>query len=583
MKTWLSVLLLPLALSASQIVGTSSSQAGPILMPQPSSPQANTPDTRAPAGDPGSVEGQVVNAATGAPVKKASIQLQRADPQPGVMFTPGYSTTTDVSGHFAMKDIDPGRYRVNVQRTGFVNMSYGSRGPGRPGTVLTLAPGQKVKDVNFRMTPHAVITGRVLDEDGEPVASVQVQALRNSYIQGKKRLMPGGVATTNDLGEYRMFGLAPGRYYLSATLREMSMPTVDRSANPAPEEGYVPTYYPGSTDPASASLLEVLPGAQMRGMDLALSRARTVRVRGHVVLTSGDKPRNLQLWLMPREGFSFMGMQRPTMPDPSGRFEIRGVAPGSYILSTMFFDGGRNYSTRQRVEVGSNNIDDLAVTIQAAVEVTGQVRVEGQNDAKLSDIRLVLRPHGDELFFGGSADGQVKEDGTFTIPLVSPDVFDIQTYGLPDGLYLKSVRAGENEAIETGIDLTQGSPGAITLVLGSDAGQVEGVVVNGKQQPAQVGTVVLIPSDEKLRKRQELYKTSSTDQYGHYTIKNVAPGEYKLYAWEDVEFGAYMDPDFVKPVEDRGASVSMRSNGKESVQLKLIPADSSSTQSASTH
>jgi hypothetical protein len=159
---------------------------------------------------------------------------------------------------------------------------------------------------------------------------------------------------------------------------------------------------------------------------------------------------------------------------------------------------------------------------------------------------------------------------------------DIEPYGFPDGFYLKSVRAGETEVLETGLDLTHGLPGPVTLVFGTDAGQVDGIVLNAKQQPAQVGTVVLIPKDEKQRQRRQLYKTATTDQYGRYTIKNVDPGEYKIYAWEDVEYGAYMDPDFVKPVEDRGQSVSVRPSGKESAQLKLIPAEDSQAQPAST-
>ena len=118
-----------------------------------------------------------------------------------------------------MKDIDPGKYRLSVTRTGFVQGEYGARAPQRPGTTLTLASGQHLQDVNFRLTPHAVIIGRVVDEDGEPVANAQVQAMRYRFTQGKKQLQPFGFGSTNDLGEYRMFGLAPGRYYLSATYR----------------------------------------------------------------------------------------------------------------------------------------------------------------------------------------------------------------------------------------------------------------------------------------------------------------------------------------------------------------------------
>src|SRR5207248_1961743 len=176
----------------------------------------------------------VLNATTGDPVNKANLILRRAEGSAGMgPFPTSYSTTTDAEGKFAMKDIDPGKYRLSVNRTGFVNAEYGARGAMRPGTTLSLDPKQHLQDVVFRLTPQAVITGRVLDEDGEPVAYVQVQSLRYRYNQGRKQLMPFGGASTNDLGEYRIFSLPPGRYYLSATSRPgMFEPTLDRSANP---------------------------------------------------------------------------------------------------------------------------------------------------------------------------------------------------------------------------------------------------------------------------------------------------------------------------------------------------------------
>lgn len=120
-----------------------------------------------------------------------------------------------------------------------------------------------MQDLVFKLVPHAVITGRVVDADGEPVAYVQVQPMLYRYNNGCKQLAPAGFVTTNDLGECRLFGLAPGRYYLRATPRAdfMVENSTDRSANPTPEEGLVDTYYPGTTDPASAGTIELAPGA----------------------------------------------------------------------------------------------------------------------------------------------------------------------------------------------------------------------------------------------------------------------------------------------------------------------------------
>src|SRR5262249_368718 len=142
------------------------------------------------------IEGQVFSVATGEPVKRATVILRRADLPPGSTGMPtSYTTATDAGGSFAMKDIDPGKYRLSVNRAGFVNGEYGSRGPLRPGTTLSLAPGQRLQGVVFRLTPHAVITGRVVDEEGEAMVNVQVQVMRYRYIQGRKQLVPMGTGS----------------------------------------------------------------------------------------------------------------------------------------------------------------------------------------------------------------------------------------------------------------------------------------------------------------------------------------------------------------------------------------------------
>ena len=178
MRSLLFVLMLPMVMAAQQRERTSQP-------PPPSQAPETKPEDRC------VIEGQVFSAATGEPVKKANLILRRADVSPSSGNIPtSYSTVTDAGGSFAMKDVDPGQYRLSVTRTGFVTGEYGARGPQRPGTTLTLAAGQHLQDVNFRLTPHAVIVGRVVDEDGEPVAGAQVQAMRYRYIQGRKQLQP---------------------------------------------------------------------------------------------------------------------------------------------------------------------------------------------------------------------------------------------------------------------------------------------------------------------------------------------------------------------------------------------------------
>jgi hypothetical protein len=225
------------------------------------------------------------------------------------------------------------------------------------------------------------------------------------------------------------------------------------------------------------------------------------------------------------------------------------------------------------VEVGNTDIENVALTLTRGMDVAGQVKVEGPATPSLSGMQLYLSPReGGVMMYGGGDSARVEGNGAFIFKGANPDHYDIRTYGLPGGYYVKSVRMGEEEALEAGLNLTRGAA-PITVVLSHGAGEVSGVVQNDKEQPASGATVVLVPAGER-RQRVDFYKSTTTDQYGRYTVKNIDPGDYKLFAWEDVESGAWSDPDFLKPLESRGHSVTIRENSRENAQLDLIPTES---------
>ena len=221
-----------------------------------------------------SVSGQVTNASTGEPVRRALVALRRIDASPGVMnIQVTQSGSTDAAGRFVITGVAPGKYRLSAEHNGFLITQYGARGPNKPGTLLTLEPGQKSSDLALRLTPHGVIAGRVLDEEGEPVSIADVQLSRQQYMQGRKQMVRAGGGNTNDLGEYRIFGLAPGRYFLSATSRQNPMRRRRTTTTSPP-------IFPRTTDAAAAGLIDIAPGAQLRNIDITLARMHTVTVRG---------------------------------------------------------------------------------------------------------------------------------------------------------------------------------------------------------------------------------------------------------------------------------------------------------------
>ncbi len=543
----------------------------PVLVAaqQPAATQPVKPEDKC------SIEGKVTNALTGEPVKKARISLDHMGRQDNA----SYSATTDAGGRFAIQDVDPGDYILSAERNGFARLRYGDRGPNRPAPPFTLKAGARVNDVAFRLLPHAVIAGRVLDEDGEPMESVQVGVMRFVFQGGKRRLVPAGNASTDDLGEYRIFELEPAKYYLSATYRRPALTVTNEraAADGSEEEGYAPTYFPGTSDPASAVAIEMAAGKVLTGTEITLRKTRTVRVRGRVTNSMSEGlPRNVMLHLVPRntmlEGF-FSQLTTQPARNRGGAFEFRGVTPGAYLLMAQWSDEGGGYRVKQSVDVGNNSIDDVAVVLTPSLEVKGQVRIDGPAQENSGRLHVSLEAQGPLSFSMGGPGAAVKEDGTFTLEHVSADHYTVHVLGLGDNLYLKSVRMGDVDGMETGIDLTSGAAGILEILLSPNGGQVDGTVADSNQQPAAGVTVVLAP-DEPHRGQSMLFKRATADASGHFNIKGITPGDYKLFAWQDVESDAYQDPEFLKPYETRGEAVTIRDGGHETMQLSVIPAES---------
>jgi protocatechuate 3,4-dioxygenase beta subunit len=524
-----------------------------------------------------SISGQVSNAATGEPVRRALVYLRRIDSSPGVTnIQVSHTGTTDATGRFAIAGIAPGKYRLSAERSGFIATQYGSRAPNKAGTLLTLEPGQKSSDLAMRLTPHGVIAGRVLDEEGEPVSGVDVQVSRQQYMQGRKQMSRSGGASTNDLGEYRVFGLAPGHYYVSATSRQNPM-------LPQTEDEYVTTFFPRTTDAAAAAPIDVGPGAQLRNIDIPLAKMHTVTVKGRV--TNEVRPPGggetaqrtyINVMLSARNAMVVgAGYTRGASVTPQGTFEFRGVTPGSYFVVAAINTPGKSFTARAAIQVGGSNIEGISLTIRGGVPVSGRVRVEGETTASIASVRVVLQPAEiGGILFGPIPTQQVKEDGSFQLDDVGADRYTVSVSGLPEGFYVTRVRSANLDVLAGGLDVAAGSPAPLDVVLSPNAGQVTGTVLDPKTQKAAAAvTVVLVPQEKERRDREAFYQTTITDQSGRFTFKSVVPGEYRVYAWAEAEYGAWMDPDFLKPQESRGEAVSIQEGGRQAVQVNLIPAD----------
>jgi hypothetical protein len=208
------------------------------------------------------LEGQVVSAATGGPLKHASLRLSPAghsEPNaPRAVFT----SSTDVEGKFVMRNVGAGTYTLSTERVGYITQEFGARSASSAGARLKLDAGQSIKDLVIKLIPQAVIFGKVIDDDGEPVPDANIQCLRWTFINGRKRLtVSGGVQSQAD-GSFVVGDLTAGPAYLSADVRpNWHGGEIERAAGKSGHDGFLRTYFPNALDSSSASPVEVSAGA----------------------------------------------------------------------------------------------------------------------------------------------------------------------------------------------------------------------------------------------------------------------------------------------------------------------------------
>jgi len=503
------------------------------------------------------VEGVVLKSTTGEPVKKVSIWLYPA----GGRRQEQYSALTDTAGRFVFQDVEPGRYVLAGGGNGYPQETYGQRTSRGRGKILTFERGSHTKDVVFRLLPGGVITGAVYDEDGDPVVGANVQAVRSS---GSNMRGPSGGAQTNDRGEYRIYGLESGQYFLVADDQSRNNDTSD--------EVYPPTYYPGTTDSAQATTVQVRAGDETGAIDLALRRVHGVHVRGHVVNEFSAKPQGMYVQLVPaspKDGIYPRPFGSPAQ-DEHGNFDIRGVSPGSYVLLSFWNDEKRTYSGQVPLEVSNTDIDGVTLVLSAPMDLPGRIRTDPGTQLDFTRLNIWLQPRG--LQMHGVAAAEVKSDGTFLIRNVFDGNYRILVGGHPEEYYLRSAKLGGSDVLTSGLTISHTqSPGTLDLELTLNGGSVSGAVMH-EGNPVPNALVALIP-DPPNRDRFEMYSTKLTDELGRFTMLGLPPGDFKLYAWEDPQGADVRDPDFLKTFEKRGTVVHVQEKQRQNVQLDVIPAD----------
>ncbi|MCA1584526.1 MAG: carboxypeptidase-like regulatory domain-containing protein [Acidobacteria bacterium] len=399
------------------------------------------------------IRGFVVAADTGQPLRRAQVRLSSPETRESRL------ATTDSQGRFEARELVGGRYTISASKGGFVSLQYGQRRPSEQGTPIDIKDGQLIERLLIGLPRGSVISGRITDEFGEPVANAVVSAARFGYAGGARRALPiggqNGRDTTDDLGQFRLFGLAPGDYYITAAFRgggDVTDPAQDVT-------GFAPTYYPGASSLAEAQRVAVGLGQETTNVSFALIATRLVRVSGNVIDSNGAPlAAGGSVMLVPADRREALPMMRGGggRVEPTGRFRITNVAPGRYLLHVRTGRQGAEFG-RMAIAVGDQDLDNLTIVTAPGATASGRVLTDSGQPPSLSPgtVTISSRPaDADSAPLPGSNNARVNADWTFELA----GLYDMRLIraGVPQGWALDAVTLNGQDITDVPLEFSPG-------------------------------------------------------------------------------------------------------------------------------
>ena len=519
------------------------------------------------------MRGQIVAADNGTPIRRAQVRVSSAEAREGRL------AATDAQGRFEIKELPAGRYTVTASKGGFVSLQYGQRRPSESGTPIELSDGQTLDKLQIALPRGSVLGGRITDEFGEPVANASVIAMRYSYAAGGRRLTAAAGSnsrdTTDDQGHFRLFGLPPGDYFVSATLRSGAAEATD----PAGEtSGYASTYYPGTANIAEAARVTLAVSQENTSVSFGLIATKLVRVSGTVLSSDGSPATGATVMLMPggaaggRAGVMQGGSGGRA--DRTGAFQLSNVAPGRYQVQARTARGAEGQLARMDLAVGAEDVTGLMMVTAPGAVITGLVVSDTGEpfDFRAPQLQVAARVVSIDLQGLGAAggSGRVGDDWSFELRgITDARLFRVAA---PKGWALKSVSLNGQDITDTPMEFPPGQAvGGVQIALTKKVSALSGLVSDAGGKPLLDATVVVFPADEKLWAFQSRFiKAARPDQEGTYRMSGLPPSEhYLVAAVQGLEDGQAGDPEFLATIKEGATKFTLADGETKAVDVKL--------------
>ncbi len=646
--------------------------------------------TQPPVVGTGMILGQVVSGDAGTPVRRARVNLSGAE------LRGQRSAVTDDEGRFVFTQLPAGRYTITSSKAGYVTIAYGAKAPGRAGTPIQLADGQKLEGRPISMPKGGVVTGVVLDEYGEPSPGTPVRALRMVMRTGEKRLESAGTSTTDDRGMYRIYGLQPGQYVVTAQPRNTGLGILQTSVAAEIEAalsqmqqqmggrgglgalgggagqggrgggaqggrggqlgellqgitggrgqqvleqlqqqldpdgqtsmGYAPVFFPGTTSPSGANMVDVVVGQERFGVDFQLQLVSTSQVSGVLTGADGAAPAGAQVTLSPVDTLPGLpGATQTVRANQTGGFSFRNVTPGQYRVTARAQirtpqpgaetevaaapagqpggrggRGGRGQNVpteilwaQSEVTVDGRDVNDVALQLQQGMTISGRVVFDGTRllpPTDLTRVRVTLTPVGSQDGeFGNIPPATVDATGRFTITGVAPGKYSLRgnapagtggpgvgqggalAAGGTANWQLRSSIAGGRETLDFPLEIGPNmNVGDAVITFADRTTELGGLLQDAQGVATSDYSIIIFPTDARYwvpQARRIQSVRPGTD--GRYTVRNLPPGDYAIAAVTDVEPGEWFDPAFLQELLAASMRITLAEGDRKTQDIRL--------------